>query len=129
MAILNRCAVGIGPRQPLLDWYRGISGGEEVSCHEHDHGLYLLPTYEDDAEGWQILQRIYGTIFEKELASWCSDSGQWPTPRPFSLFEEWFEIRFYDVIDDLCDRDLNRTELDPAFIAELRDALGEATQT
>jgi hypothetical protein len=81
MAIINRCAVGISPRPPLIDWTRRVSGEEAISWQENDHGLYLLPPYEDDEEGWEILQKVYGTIFEKELSSWCTDPQLWPSPR------------------------------------------------
>ena len=123
MAIINRCAVGIGPRLPLIEWSQRVSGEEQFRWDENDHGLYLLPAYEDDEEGWQVLQRVYGTIFEKELSSWCSDVSLWPSPRSFSLFEEWFEVRFYDLIEDLCDQELNHERIDPAFVEEVRSAL------
>ena len=123
MAIINRCAVGIGPRQPLIEWSRSVSGEEAISWHENDHGLYLLPPYEDDEEGWEVLQKIYGTIFEKELSSWCADPDLWPGSRSFSMFMDWFEIRFYDLIDDLCEAELNHERIDPAFVAEVREAL------
>jgi hypothetical protein len=123
MAIINRCAVGIGPRQPLIEWSRRVSGEEAISWHDNDHGLYLLPPYEDDEEGWEVLQKIYGTIFEKELSSWCADPELWPGPRSFSMFMDWFEIRFYDLIDDLCEAELNHERIDPDFVAEVREAL------
>lgn len=123
MAIINRCAVGISPRPPLIDWTRRVSGEEAISWQENDHGLYLLPPYEDDEEGWEILQKVYGTIFEKELSSWCTDPQLWPSPRSFALFQDWFEIRFYDLIDDLCDAELNHEQIDPDFVAEVREAL------
>ena len=124
MAIINRCAVGIGPRQPLIEWSRRVSGEEAINWHDNDHGLYLLPPFEDDEEGWEVLQKIYGTIFEKELSSWCADPELWPGPRSFAMFMEWFEIRFYDLIDDLCEGDLNHERIDPDFVAEVREALG-----
>lgn len=123
MAIINRCAVGIGPRPPLIEWSRKVSGEEQISWHDNDHGLYLLPAYEDDEEGWQVLQKVYGTIFEKELSSWCADVNLWPNPRTFSLFQDWFDVRFYDLIDDLCDQELNHEQIDPDFLQEVRAAL------
>jgi len=123
MAVINRCAVGIGPRQPLIEWCRRVSLDEQINCGENDHGLYLLPPYEDAGEGWQILQKVYGRIFEEELKSWCTDASLWPDPRPFSLFQEWFDIRFYDLIEDLCDHQLSQDAIDPAFMADLRTAL------
>lgn len=128
MAIINRCAVGIGPRPPLIEWSRMVSGEEQIGWHENDHGLYLLPAFEDDEEGWQVLQKMYGTIFEKELSSWCTDPSLWPSPRTFSLFQEWFEIRFYDLIDDLCEQELNHEQLEPGFVEEVRTALQSQPQ-
>lgn len=123
MAIINRCAVSIGPRAPLIEWSRTVNGEEQIGWHENDYGLYLLPAFEDDEEGWQALQRIYGEIFEKELNSWCTDASLWPSPRTFSLFQEWFEIRFYDLIDDLCEQELNHEQFEPEFLEEVRTAL------
>ena len=123
MAIINRCAVGIAPRPPLIAWSRRVSGDEQLHWEEDEHGLYLLPAYEDDAEGWQVLRKVYGRIFEEELRSWCTDSSLWPDPRPFSMFEEWFEIRFYDLIEDLCDTEISHERIDPLFLEEVRSAL------
>jgi len=123
MVIINRCAVGVGPRPPLIEWSRRVSCEEQISWQDNDNGLYLLPAYEDDEEGWEVLQKVYGTIFEKELSSWCTNVELWPNPRPFSLFQQWFEIRFYDLIEDLCDQALNQASIDPDFVEELRTAL------
>ena len=123
MAIINRCAVGIAPRPPLIAWSRRVSGEEAISWQEDDHGLYLLPPYENDEESWEALQKVYGIIFEKELNSWCTDAHLWPSPRSFSLFQEWFEIRFYDLIDDLCEQEINHQQIDSAFMEEVRSAL------
>jgi hypothetical protein len=123
MVIINRCAVGVGPRPPLIEWSRRVSNEEQISWQDNDHGLYLLPAYEDDEEGWAVLQKVYGKIFEKELSSWCTNVELWPSPRPFSLFQQWFEIRFYDLIDDLCEKELSHEPIDPDFVQELRTAL------
>ncbi len=123
MAIINRCAVGISPRPPLLEWSRRVSGEEQINWDQNDHGLYLLPPYENTEDGWKALQKIYEIIFEKELNSWCTDTQLWPSPRSFSLFQEWFDIRFYDLIDDLCDQALHHEQIDPGFVAEVRAAL------
>jgi hypothetical protein len=123
MAIINRCAVGIAPRPPLIEWSRLVSGEEAISWQENDHGLYLLPPYETEEEGWQALRKVYGIIFEKELNSWCTDAHLWPSPRSFALFQEWFKIRFYDLIDDLCDQGLHHESIDADFLAEVGAAL------
>lgn len=123
MAIINRCAVAIAPRQPLIDWSRQVSGDDALIWDRNDHGLYLIPAYESDEEAWEVLQDFYERIFQEELESWCTDSRLWPSPRPFSLFQEWFEIRFHDLITDLCEEELHRDQIDAEFVAGLRAVL------
>jgi hypothetical protein len=123
MAIVNRCAVGIAPRPPLIDWSRRVSGDEAMTWQENDHSLYLLPSHEDDEERLEILERLHERIFTEELSSWCTDPALWPTPRSFPLFQEWFEIRFYDLVVDLGEDELCCDAIDPGFLEEVRQAL------
>ena len=106
MAVVNRCAIGLAPRQPLIDWSRQISEEGEMSWRPEDHSLYLIPSYENPAEALEWLEVHYQRMFENELDSWCRDASRWPDPRPYSLFREWFEPRFYDLVDDLGEDDL-----------------------
>jgi hypothetical protein len=69
MTAINRCAVGIGPRQPLIDWIRQVSGDHEVRWGANEDGLYLLPEYEDDSEAVVVLEDNYERIFKAELQS------------------------------------------------------------
>jgi hypothetical protein len=108
MAVINRSAVAIAPRPPLIDWSRRISHDPEIAWGEEDHSLYLLPPYEDDQQAMRVLETAYAEIFENELCSWCTDQSLWPEPRSFALFQEWFSIRFYDLIEDLSREDLLR---------------------
>jgi hypothetical protein len=110
MAVINRSAVAIAPRPPLIDWSRRISRDPDLTWDPEDHSLYLLPPYEDDHQAWEVLETAYGEIFENELRSWCTDEGLWPSPRSLELFQAWFSIRFYDLIDDLSREDLLREE-------------------
>ena len=128
MAVINRCAVGIAPRRPLIDWSRRVSGDASMSWEQEDHSLYLLPSYEDDAERWQILEAQHERIFSEELSSWCTDPALWPSPRSFPLFREWFEIRFYDLVQDLGSDELTRDAIDPAFLDQVRAALQQPPQ-
>jgi len=50
MTAINSCAVGIGPRQPLIAWVRQVSGDQDVRWGANEDGLYLLPVYQDDLE-------------------------------------------------------------------------------
>ena len=123
MTAINRCAVGIGPRQPLVDWVRQVSGDHELCWGANEDGLYLLPEYEDNSQAILVLEENYDLIFEAELQSWCRDPALWPSPRTFALFQEWFEIRFYDLVDDLSRDELKHLEVDQAFEEQVRQTL------
>ena len=126
MTAINRCAVGIGPRQPLIDWIRQVSGDRDVRWGANEDGLYLLPEYEDDSEAKVVLEDNYERIFKAELQSWCRDPALWPSPRTFALFQEWFEIRFYDLVDDLSRKELKYHEVDQAFEEQVRQTLQDS---
>jgi len=125
MTAINRCAVGIGPRQPLVDWVRQVSGGHELCWGANEDGLYLLPEYEDNSQAILVLEENYDLIFEAELQSWCRDPARWPRPRTFAMFQEWFEIRFYDLVDDLSREELRHLEVDQALVEQVRQTLQE----
>ena len=123
MAVVNRCAISVGPRAPLIDWSRQIKPANGMAWSDDDHSLYLIPTYETDEEALELLKDGYEAIFEAELDSWCTDPATWPSPRTFAMFQEWFEIRFFPLIEDLCEDDLERDQVDEEFLATMRQAL------
>jgi hypothetical protein len=109
MAVVNRCAVGVYPSQKLLDWAQGLdldidAAGAREPC------LYLIPDYDTEEEAEDILEEVYGVIFEAELDFWHSDSGAWPAERTYLVFRKWFEVRFYPLIQDLVGEELSTTQ-------------------
>jgi len=118
MAVVNRCAVGISPAQPLLDWARSLDLDIEAQG-DREPCLYLIPDFETEAEA----EEIYEAIFETELDFWNRDTGTWPAERTYPVFRKWFEVRFYPLIQDLVGEELTATEVDEEFIGELRTAL------
>ena len=73
-----------------------------------------------------VLEDNYERIFKAELQSWCRDPALWPSPRTFALFQEWFEIRFYDLVDDLSRKELKHHEVDQAFEEQVRQTLQDS---
>lgn len=49
----------------------------------------------------------------------CSDEDAWPTPLSFELFEEWFEIHFSPLVQDLCGAELEVLEVDEEFVEQV----------
>jgi hypothetical protein len=110
MASVNRCAIGVGPKAPLIEWSRQVSGESGMAWREEDHSLYLIPAYETPAQGEESLRQGYEQIFLSELKSWCLDPDAWPSPRSYGMFREWFSIRFYDLVEDLSEVELRHEE-------------------
>ena len=86
-----------------------------MSWDAEDHSLYLIPSSENPDEAQKWLESAYGRIFENELDSWCRDASLWPDPRPYTLFREWFDVRFYDLVEDLGDTELTLDEEEDHF--------------
>ncbi|MCP9886249.1 hypothetical protein KBY97_14105 [Synechococcus sp. ATX 2A4] len=97
---MNRCAVSVVPRQPLLDWALGL-GLELPGAAAREAGLYLLPSYATDAEAEALLRRAHAVIFETELSVWCPVQRLWPQDRSYGVFRRWFEPRFHPLVQDL----------------------------
>jgi hypothetical protein len=70
------------------------------------------------------LQAGWAPIFEAELELWCRDRQLWPSPRSYAMFLEWFELRFFPLVEDLGGEPLRSFELEDGFEASVRDALG-----
>jgi len=125
MAVVNRCAVAIAPAEPLLAWARSLGlstegPGAGEAC------LYLLREVDSDAEAEEALEEIHAEIFEAELDAWCRDPAQWPEPRSYALFRQWFAVQLHPLIHDLVDEPpLLATPVDEELVEALRQALGQ----
>src|SRR5215469_18240881 len=65
--MLNRGVVIVRPKQPYLDWAAGLDDSELVPDPNAEQTVYLIPSYSDDEEAWEILERVHPAIFENEL--------------------------------------------------------------
>jgi hypothetical protein len=99
MQRLDRMAVVVMPREPLLDWVNTVSPEEPVWVDElaDRANVYFIPRYEtlDDAEAH--MRGSFDEIFCNELAEWFDDESRWPEKRTYEMFTEWFDV-FYDVV-------------------------------
>jgi hypothetical protein len=88
-----------------------------------ESSLYLIPTYDDEAQAFRCLQACYEAIFAAELSLWCRDQELWPRSRPFELFLEWFALQFHHLVEDLGLEPLCCQAANPQLENQLRDAL------
>jgi len=105
-----------------ISWAQGLdldidAAGAREPC------LCLIPDYDTQEEAEEILEEVYEAIFKAGLDYWHRDTGTWPAERTYPVFRKWFEVRFYPLIQDLVGEELTATEVDEAFIGELRTVL------
>lgn len=123
MSVVNRCAISLEPRKPMLEWTRAFRGEAGPEPLDNENSIYLIAPYDDEAEGMRRLEERFDEIFSTELILWCEDRSEWPQPRSFQLFTEWFRIRFHPLVEDLGEDPLRRYQTEEAFNAQVRDAL------
>lgn len=88
-----------------------------------EQSLYLIPPYDDGQAAQAVLRGIYGAIFAAELNLWCGDQALWPKPLSFELFEQWFSLQLFPLVNDLGSSPLQRWETEDAFRKRVLDAL------
>lgn len=96
--MINRSAVIVRPKQPYVDWAKGLDDSGMDPSKNGDRTVYLLPEYDDDVEGLALLSKGYEHIFEAELEGWHLIEDNWPANRTFAMFCEWFDIELNSMV-------------------------------
>ena len=114
MLTLNRSAIRVIAKQPLVDWLQSTDPGEPAMTLEEandEPSIYLIPECEDDQEFAEQLNEVFPAIFEAELEGWDIDRDQWPQKRGFEIFCEWFDCQFHSMLVDLSEDPLDYSDL------------------
>ncbi|MCS5691846.1 hypothetical protein NZK33_07585 [Cyanobium sp. FGCU-6] len=101
MAVINRCAIAVAPREPMRAWTRPFQTREDMEGLGDEESLYLVPTFDDDKEAQRCLEHHCAAIFRAELELWCRDRSLWPEPLSAELFHRWFQVRLFPLVEDL----------------------------
>ena len=99
---INRNAIVVKPKQPLLTWINSIYPESPVEAIE-EGTVYLVRQRGSNQEIEKWLQRNFDDIFQNELNNWHTDDNDWPPKRTFKLFREWFDYVIYAMILDMED--------------------------
>lgn len=108
MYSVNRAAIVVRPKSPFFDWARSLAGGLPKSTQAWT-SVYLVPADEIDQPEMHVRQ-CFGQIFEEQLEAWHRLQSAWPTPRTFSLFQQWFEAEMVDLVFDLSDEPIDHDD-------------------
>ena len=99
---INRNAIVVKARKPLLDWVKYIYPDDPLTETEEGN-IYLIREKESNEEIEKWLKRNFDKIFQNELNDWHTDEKHWPQKRTFKLFQEWFEYEIHSMVLDLED--------------------------
>ena len=96
---VNRHAIVVKPKQPLLDWVNAIY--PDMAEDGSETTVYLVKERDsfEDTEKW--LKRNFNDIFENELNGRHTDENDWPQKRTYKLFTEWFDTEIHTTVDDI----------------------------
>jgi hypothetical protein len=114
MRTLNRTAIMVIPKQPLLDWLRSVDPtGDDLTLDDlrREPTIYLLAEAESDPETLRRLALVCDQIFEAELEAWYHAPEERPADRGMNTFGKWFTYSFHSVVVDMCDDGLVTQEL------------------
>lgn len=109
MQIINRDALRVTPKKPLIDWVNSIDPVHPVQFRDATHHdastTYLIEELDSQEDFQEWIKENYVEIFEQELFSWIMDDSQWPEPLTYELFTEWIEVSWNSMVFDLNDSD------------------------
>jgi hypothetical protein len=106
MSTLNRSAIVVTPKQPIIDWLHSVDPtSHDLTLKEltHESTIYLIPECDTPADVDKVLGEVCDAIFVEQLAGWYNDETTWPRDRGLETFRRWFSIEHHSMIVDLCD--------------------------
>lgn len=97
---INRYAIVLKPRQPFLDWYKGLYPTEDIEDEEiKGTNIYLVSEDKADMELW--LKKKFDLLFKYQLEEFSLDKKMWPQRRTYKMFKDWFQVDTSIAIYDL----------------------------
>lgn len=104
MKNINRHAVIVTPKQPMIEWVNFIFPDESVQqfppFSNDQSTIYLIEEIESPVFFQDWLKQNYRFIFEEELFEWCTDESLWPLQLTFTLFNEWIHASYQSMVVD-----------------------------
>lgn len=98
--MLNRSAVILRPAKPFRDWLQSVFPDDDYSIDTGEPTVYLVPGFDGDEGRRVVLEGMYDVLFAAELEAWYTDEDRWPESRTFAMFESWFHVETYEIVED-----------------------------
>ncbi len=113
--LLNRYAVVITPKAPLLAWIQSRSPETaDLTLREikAEPDVYLIPYKDEEAPLEDALQPYFESIFEDQLFGWWTEQKDWPQNRAdFKVFRQFFDYKIASMVTDLSPKPIRRESL------------------
>src|SRR5690349_20276269 len=106
MAMLNRSAIILIPKQPYADWANSLDDDGprcEISEGDDDLTVFLGPDYDTIEQIDAFVTDHFDFFFEHWLEGWSLDAAEWPQRRTARMFREWFSVRIHTMVEDVVD--------------------------
>lgn len=106
MAMLNRSAIILIPKQPYADWANSLDDDGprfEISEANDELTVFLGPDLDFVDEIDAFVTKHFDFFFEHWLSGWSTDPAQWPQRRTRRMFREWFDVRIHTMVEDVVD--------------------------
>jgi hypothetical protein len=114
MRLVKRAAITVTPKQPYIDWANGLDddGVKIGEDFQSERNIYLIDDVSDvfPFDRDVIVRPFFKAIFEEELSGWHRRVSDWPSPRTYETFLDWFEVEVHSMVLDLPGRRTIRTE-------------------
>jgi hypothetical protein len=102
---LNRLLVVVTPKEPFAEWVVGTDPRDKspptLADVRRESTAYLIEECDMETEYQRTLRRHFRVIFENELAGWYTLEETWPKNRTFAMFQDWFDVSFISMVNDL----------------------------
>ena len=105
MLEIDRSAIQLRPKQPMVDWFNALAEeeGHQLSLSDvrENPDTFLIPEVEDEAGLALALAAFHVEIFEHILWSWVVDESLWPKERSVEKLLEWCDVEVSGTVFDL----------------------------
>lgn len=104
---IDRTAIIIKPKQPLLDWFFSLYPDDHYHKEEiKNANVYLIDENINDVEKW--LRKKFDKFFMRILGDWHENKKEWPQRRNYKMFKLWFRVEISEVVYDLEKRPVSK---------------------
>ncbi|HCS21242.1 MAG TPA: hypothetical protein DIW47_11895 [Bacteroidetes bacterium] len=99
---INRTVILVIPKKLFYEWEKAVFPDmKSIEESASEYSSYLIESGVFPEEPKAVLEEDWQWIFENELFGICIDEEFWPQKRSWTMFTEWFDIKFCTHVIDL----------------------------